>query len=152
MERIASFSVDHNKLEPGMYISRVDGDIVTYDLRFVRPNTDGLLTNGQMHSVEHLMATFLRNGELRDNVIYFGPMGCQTGFYLLMKNTPDEDVIACVKRVIRDILAFDGEMPGKSAVECGNYRNLSVEDAKAVLMPYAKVLEEVSDKGDLLYR
>ena len=81
MERIASFTVDHTKLRPVLYLSRVDGDIVTYDLRFKRPNTGDLLSNAQMHSAEHLFATLLRNSQQKDAVIYFGPMGCQTGFY-----------------------------------------------------------------------
>ena len=83
MERIASFTVDHTVLVPGLYLSRRDGNVVTFDLRFKRPNTGQLLSNSQMHSVEHLIATLLRNSESRDAVIYFGPMGCQTGFYFL---------------------------------------------------------------------
>ena len=83
MERIASFTVDHTVLTPGLYLSRRDGDAVTLDRRFKKPNTGDLLTNAEMHSVEHLIATFLRNSESRDAVVYFGPMGCQTGFYFL---------------------------------------------------------------------
>ena len=83
MDRIASFAVDHNKLLPGLYLSRQDGDVVTLDLRFKKPNTGDLLSNSEMHSVEHLIATLLRNSEQKDAVIYFGPMGCQTGFYFL---------------------------------------------------------------------
>lgn len=83
MERIASFTVDHTVLVPGLYLSRRDGNVVTFDLRFKKPNTGELLSNSQMHSVEHLIATFLRNSESRDAVVYFGPMGCQTGFYFL---------------------------------------------------------------------
>ena len=83
MERIASFQVDHNKLRPGLYLSRQDGNVVTYDLRFKTPNTGDLLTNAEMHSVEHIIATLLRNSAQKDAVIYFGPMGCQTGFYFL---------------------------------------------------------------------
>ena len=83
MERIASFQVDHNKLRPGLYLSRQDGSVITYDLRFKTPNTGDLLTNAEMHSVEHIIATLLRNSAQKDAVIYFGPMGCQTGFYFL---------------------------------------------------------------------
>jgi len=86
MEKIASFTVDHNKLEPGLYYSRRDGDIVTFDLRFKKPNTGDLLSNSEMHSAEHLVATLLRNSEEKDSVVYFGPMGCQTGFYFLFNN------------------------------------------------------------------
>ena len=85
MEKIASFVVDHTVLLPGVYISRVDEDIVTYDVRIKRPNTDDLMSNEEMHSVEHLLATALRNSYLKDDVIYFGPMGCQTGYYCLMR-------------------------------------------------------------------
>ena len=88
MERIASFTVDHTVLVPGLYLSRRDGNVVTLDLRFKRPNTGQLLSNSQMHSVEHLIATLLRNSESRDAVIYFGPMGCQTGFYFLAQIHP----------------------------------------------------------------
>ena len=83
MERIASFNVDHTVLLPGLYLSRRDGDVITFDLRFKRPNTGDLLTNSEMHSTEHLIATLLRNSESKDAVVYFGPMGCQTGFYFL---------------------------------------------------------------------
>ena len=83
MERIASFTVDHNKLVPGLYLSRRDGSVVTFDLRFKKPNTGDLLTNAEMHSAEHLIATLLRNSRAREAVVYFGPMGCQTGFYFL---------------------------------------------------------------------
>ena len=83
MERIASFNVDHDVLTPGLYLSRRDGDVVTFDLRFKKPNTGDLLTNSEMHSVEHVIATLLRNSASKDAVVYFGPMGCQTGFYFL---------------------------------------------------------------------
>ena len=83
MEKIASFQVDHNKLRPGLYLSRRDGNVTTFDLRFKTPNTGDLLTNAEMHSVEHILATLLRNSASRDAVIYFGPMGCQTGFYFV---------------------------------------------------------------------
>lgn len=83
MERIASFTVDHNVLVPGLYLSRRDGNVVTFDLRFKKPNTGDLLTNAEMHSVEHVIATLLRNSPRKDAVVYFGPMGCQTGFYFL---------------------------------------------------------------------
>ena len=86
MERIASFTVDHNVLVPGLYYSRRDGSVVTFDLRFKKPNTGDLLTNAEMHSIEHIIATMLRNSPAKDAVVYFGPMGCQTGFYFLFDN------------------------------------------------------------------
>ena len=114
MERIASFAVDHNKLVPGLYLSRRDGDIVTLDLRFKKPNTGDLLTNSEMHSVEHLIATLLRNSAQKDAVIYFGPMGCQTGFYFLFDSRllDLEGAVALVKQVFEQAAVFEGERRG----------------------------------------
>lgn len=144
MERIASFTVDHNKLVPGLYYSRRDGDVVTFDLRFKKPNTGDLLTNAEMHSAEHLIATLLRNSGEKDSVVYFGPMGCQTGFYFLFNNETlsCEGAIDLLKEVFNTAAAFDGEMPGKSAVECGNYINLDVDLGKAVCKYYADVISD----------
>ena len=144
MDRIASFTVDHNKLEPGLYYSRRDGDVITFDLRFKKPNTGDLLTNAEMHSAEHLIATLLRNSEEKDAVVYFGPMGCQTGFYFLFNNEllSCEDAIDLLKEVFKTAAAFEGEMPGKSAVECGNYINLDVETGKAICRYYAGVIAD----------
>ncbi len=144
MERIASFNVDHNKLLPGLYYSRRDGDVITFDLRFKRPNTGDLLTNSEMHSAEHLIATLLRNSEDKDAVVYFGPMGCQTGFYFLFDNRQlsCEGAIELVKDIFNKAASFEGEMPGKSAVECGNYINLDVETGKAVCKFYAEVIAD----------
>ena len=132
MERIASFQVDHNTLLPGLYLSRRDGDVVTFDLRFKKPNTGDLLTNAEMHSIEHIIATLLRNGRAKDAVIYFGPMGCQTGFYLLFdgKQLSLAGAVELVKETFAAGAAFEGEMPGKSAIECGNYINLEVSLAR----------------------
>ena len=142
MERIASFQVDHNKLRPGLYLSRQDGNVITYDLRFKTPNTDDLLTNAEMHSVEHIIATLLRNSAQKDAVIYFGPMGCQTGFYFLFDGAQltHEQAIDLLKSVFSAGAAFEGEIPGKSAVECGNYRNLDVDLAKAQCAYYAEII------------
>ena len=128
MERIASFTVNHDVLVPGLYLSRRDGSVTTFDLRFKKPNTGDLLTNAQMHSVEHLIATFLRNSPEKDAVIYFGPMGCQTGFYFLFDSTrlTDGQAIALVQRVFAQAADYDGPRPGKSPRECGNYANLDV--------------------------
>ena len=117
MDRIASFQVDHTKLLPGMYLSRRDGEITTFDLRFKKPNTGDLLTNAEMHSVEHIIATLLRNSRAKDAVIYFGPMGCQTGFYFLFdsRKLTDDDAVALVKEVFAAGAAWEGPMPGKSA-------------------------------------
>ena len=117
MEKIASFTVDHDKIEPGIYISRIDGDIVTYDMRTRKPNMGDYMDNLTMHSVEHMFATYIRNSEISDNVIYFGPMGCQTGFYLLVRNEQSEDVLSVVKSVLRRIINHDGEIFGNKREE-----------------------------------
>ena len=144
MERIASFEVDHTKLLPGLYLSRRDGDIVTLDLRCKRPNTGDLLSNSEMHSVEHLIATLLRNSKNKDAVIYFGPMGCQTGFYFLFDNRrlSMEGALALLKEVFTQAAEFDGEMPGKSAAECGNYINLDVETGRKVCRYYRDIIRD----------
>ena len=128
--RIASFSINHDKLLPGLYVSRVDGDITTYDMRCRRPNTDDLISNSALHSLEHMFATYIRNGKLSNQIVYFGPMGCQTGFYLLVRNADNEVVLEEVKKTCERILAHEGEVFGKASRECGNYRNLSLENAK----------------------
>lgn len=143
MERIASFAVDHTKLLPGLYLSRRDGDITTFDLRFKRPNTGDLLTNAELHSVEHLIATFLRNSPEKDAVIYFGPMGCQTGFYFLFdsRRLSDKEAVELLKRVFSAAAAFEGPMPGKSETECGNFRNLDLETGKRACGWYAALID-----------
>lgn len=141
MRRIASFSVDHDFIVPGIYLSRVDGDVTTYDLRTRVPNTGDLMDNATMHSVEHMFATMIRNGELGENVIYFGPMGCQTGFYLLMRDAEHERVLREIERVLEAIVAYDGEIFGKSRKECGNSINLDLELAKAECRRYLKAVK-----------
>ena len=144
MERIASFQVDHNKLVPGMYLSRRDGQVTTLDLRFKKPNTGDLLTNAEMHSVEHVIATLLRNGPSRDAVVYLGPMGCQTGFYLLVdsRQLTDAEAVRLVRETFAAGAAFDGPMPGKSPLECGNYINLDLSLAKAQCAYYSGIVRD----------
>lgn len=144
MERIASFTVDHNVLTPGLYLSRRDGNTVTFDLRFKKPNTGDLLTNAEMHSVEHIIATLLRNSEKKDAVIYFGPMGCQTGFYFLFDGVQltDGEAIRLLQQVFAAGASYEGEMPGCSAAECGNYRNLDVALARDCCRYYAEVIAD----------
>ena len=151
MKKIASFTVDHTKLDEGIYISRIDGDITTYDLRMRKPNTDDLLSNSAMHSLEHMFATIVRNSEMADKVIYFGPMGCQTGFYLLMRTSEHGAVVELIKNVLERIVEYDGEMPGNSEIECGNYRNLSVQAAKDEASLYYDKIANWTDK-DLEYK
>lgn len=152
MERIASFTVDHTVLVPGIYLSRRDGHVVTFDLRFKKPNTGDLLSNAEMHSVEHLFATFLRNSAQKDAVIYFGPMGCQTGFYFLF----DENKLSCaeaielLKSVSSQTAVYEGPMPGYSAVECGNYINLDTELAKSCAAYYSGIIANWTE-ADLVY-
>jgi len=148
MERIASFTVDHTKLLPGLYLSRRDGDITTFDLRFKIPNTGDLLNNSELHSAEHLIATFLRNSPQKDGVIYFGPMGCQTGFYFLFDSRllSDADAIALLQRVFAQAADYDGPMPGKSERECGNYRNLDLAAGRRICGRYAELIAGWNEK------
>lgn len=143
MQKIKSFQVDHRKLDKGIYISRIDGDVVTYDLRFKKPNTGDLLTNTALHTVEHMLATFTRNSDIAESVVYFGPMGCQTGFYFLVRSsvTP-ETVYTIIKEAVIKTIEYDGEVFGASEIECGNYRNLELESAKQACIEYLKVLEK----------
>lgn len=141
MDRITSFTVDHDYIVPGIYISRIDGDTVTYDLRTRKPNAGDYMDNLTMHSVEHMFATFIRNGGIKEDVIYFGPMGCQTGFYLLVRNRDSGEVLAQVIKTLKEILEYEGPVFGASAKECGNFRNLSLESAKTECRAYLDVLE-----------
>lgn len=145
MERIKSFQVDHTKLLPGLYVSRVDGDVTTFDLRFKKPNSGDLLSNVAMHTLEHMYATFLRNSELSDNIIYFGPMGCQTGFYLLTRGLSNLEVYDLLIKTTQKILDYEGEVFGKSAKECGNYKSLDLNEGKKEAEKYLKVLWDVQD-------
>ncbi len=144
MERIASFTVDHDVLTPGLYLSRRDGSVTTFDLRFKKPNTGDLLSNAEMHSVEHIIATLLRNSAEKDAVIYFGPMGCQTGFYFLFDSVQltDGEAVALLQRVFAQGAAYDGEMPGKQPKECGNYINLDTALSRACCAYYADVIAD----------
>ena len=144
MKQIASFTVDHTKLLPGLYLFRRDGEITTFDLRFKRPNTGDLLSNSELHSAEHLIATLLRNSDQQDAVIYFGPMGCQTGFYFLYDNRllSDAGAVALLQRIFTQAAAYDGAMPGKSVQECGNCRNLDVETGRKICAWYADLIAD----------
>lgn len=137
MERIKSFEIDHSTLMPGLYISRIDGDITTYDLRFIRPNTPPFLETPVMHTIEHLFATYVRNSAWKDDIIYFGPMGCRTGFYFLVRNIPSREVISLTRDALSFIAGFEDTIPGTSPEECGNYREHDLagarRDAKTML-------------------
>lgn len=140
MEKITSFTVDHDKIIPGIYVSRIDEDITTYDLRTKKPNNGDYMDNETMHSIEHLFATIIRNSKIKDNVIYFGPMGCQTGFYLLVRNANDNKVIEITLDILKKIVDFEGEIYGNSPKECGNYRSLNLEKAKKEAKKYLDTL------------
>ena len=149
MNRIASFSVDHDKICEGMYISRIDGDVTSFDLRTRRPNAGDYMDNITMHSVEHMLATYLRNGEIGPHVIYFGPMGCRTGFYLLTRDIDPVTVLNALKRALADTVAHEGAVFGATRRECGNYKELDIDAAKRECAAYLKILEQ--HKGDFSY-
>ncbi|MCD7950118.1 MAG: S-ribosylhomocysteine lyase [Erysipelotrichaceae bacterium] len=130
MERITSFSVDHTKLKKGIYISRIDGDITTFDIRMTQPNVDTPLDPKAAHTIEHIGATLLRNGQYKDHIIYFGPMGCMTGFYLLTRDLDFETVKIIVKDMYEQISKWHDEIPGAKAEECGNYTFMDLAKAK----------------------
>lgn len=145
MKTIASFQVNHDKLTPGIYVSRIDGDVTTYDLRTRIPNAGDYMDHITMHSLEHMFATYVRNSDLGPQVLYFGPMGCQTGFYLLIRNADNLVVLDAVKEVLRLIIDHDGEMFGADRVACGNYKNLSVESAKEEARRYLDALNAIPE-------
>ena len=145
MEKITSFTIDHIKLQPGLYVSRKDRvgteTITTFDLRLTKPNDEPVMNTAEMHTIEHLAATFLRNHpEFGPKTIYFGPMGCQTGFYFLVKDMAPVEVFELTIEILEDILAYEGPVFGASAIECGNYANLDLALAKEEAAKYLEVL------------
>ena len=171
MKKIASFTINHNTLMPGVYISRIDGDITTYDMRFVKPNTPPYLPNPVMHTIEHLFATYARTSKFADNepgmitadfltivllggtflriheayiaqVIYFGPMGCRTGFYFLVRDMSNEDALQLIKDTIKQCAEHKGEIPGTTAIECGNYLEHDLDGALKELNKYYSLLKD----------
>ena len=153
MEKIASFTIDHIKLLPGIYVSRKDNvkgeTITTFDLRVTAPNREPVINTAELHTIEHLGATFLRNDEeYKDKVIYFGPMGCRTGFYLLLAGDYEsKDIVSLVKRMFEFVSTFEGEVPGASAKDCGNYLDMNLPMARFVAKKYLnEVLENISDE------
>lgn len=140
VRRISSFSVNHDLLDEGIYVSRIDGDVTTYDMRTRKPNMGDYMDNITMHSLEHMFATYVRNSDIGADVIYFGPMGCRTGFYLLVRNADNAEVLAVVKTVLKKIAFEATEMFGDSRIECGNYRELSLDAAKTEAKRYLDIL------------
>lgn len=140
MEKISSFTVNHLVLQKGIYISRIDGDIITYDIRMCKPNAGLYLENAALHTFEHLFATFARNSPLSGNVVYVGPMGCRTGFYLLVRGITHEQAIALVQQSFAFIRDYDGLIPGASEIECGNYLDHDLAGAKGYAAEMCDVL------------
>ena len=146
MEKIASFTIDHIKLQPGVYVSRKDHigaeTITTFDLRMTSPNEEPVMNTAEMHAIEHLAATYLRNDpDWKDRILYFGPMGCRTGFYLLMAgNLESREIVPLLTRMWEFIRDFEGEIPGASTRDCGNYLDMNLPMAKFLAR---KHLEEV---------
>lgn len=143
MKKITSFCIDHDQLEKGLYISRVDGDIITYDMRMCTPNKGVYLENAGLHTFEHLFATYVRNSKFSDQVIYAGPMGCRTGFYFLCRDCVDKkQVIQLLQDTCSFISTFEKEIPGaSSSSECGNYLDHDLTQAKAYAKDYLEVIQ-----------
>ena len=133
MEKIASFQINHDLLEKGMYVSRIDGDVVTYDIRMKKPNGGDYLEMSAAHTLEHLLATHLRNSAFGKEIVYVGPMGCRTGFYILTRDSVSkENAISLIKDAFEFAAAFEGEIPGSKKEECGNYLDHDLVGAKKI--------------------
>ena len=143
MQKIASFTVNHDTLEKGMYISRIDGDVITYDIRMKKPNGGDYFQMSAAHTLEHLFATYARNSAFADKVLYVGPMGCRTGFYLLLRDSVSyADAIALVQECMAFIAQYAGEIPGNTRVECGNYLDHNLAGARALGADMVAVLRD----------
>ncbi|MGN1051394.1 MAG: S-ribosylhomocysteine lyase [Acutalibacteraceae bacterium] len=149
MKKIASFTVNHDILEPGIYVSRVDGNITTYDIRFIKPNTPPFLEPKTMHTIEHLFATYARNGRLKNKVIYFGPMGCCTGFYFLIKDVSVKEALEYIKEIVRLSKEHTGEIPGNKKEECGNYLFHDTKKAQEALCRYYEVIKNIKEENTI---
>ena len=151
MEKIASFTVDHLRLQPGLYVSRKDAvgkeTVTTFDLRLTSPNEEPPMNTGEIHTIEHLAATYLRNEPTwKEKVLYFGPMGCRTGFYLLLAGDySSRDVVTLIKDCFAFIAEYEGEIPGASAKDCGNYLDMDLPLANQRSKKYAALLSEIDD-------
>ena len=156
MEKITSFTIDHIKLQPGLYVSRKDKigceTVTTFDLRLTNPNEEPVMNTAEIHTMEHLAATYLRNEpDWKDRVIYFGPMGCRTGFYLLLAGDLESaDIVQLVKACFEFIRDFQGEVPGASAKDCGNFLDMNLAMANYWGKKYAALLENI-DREHLIY-
>ena len=152
MERIASFCVDHTKLDRGMYLSRQDGDVLTWDIRMKKPNHGDYLTTGAAHTLEHLFATYARNSAFKDSVIYVGPMGCRTGFYLLLAGDySSRDIVPLMIEMYEFIRDFKEEVPGASPKDCGNYLDMNLGMANWLAKRYLDNVLYGIDDARLVY-
>lgn len=153
MEKITSFTIDHIKLVPGLYVSRIDhvagSPITTFDIRITNPNVEPVMNTAEVHTIEHLAATFLRNhAEYSDKTIYFGPMGCRTGFYLILAGEyTSSDIVPLMKELFTFMAGFEGEIPGASAKDCGNYLDMNLNMARYWSKRYLdEVLADISEE------
>ena len=152
MERIASFCVDHTRLDRGMYLSRQDGDVLTWDIRMKKPNHGDYLSTGSAHTLEHLFATYARNSQYKDGVIYVGPMGCRTGFYLVVfGEVSSREIAPLVTRLFEFVCDFEGEIPGAAAAECGNYLDQNLPAAQWWARRYLEGTLRGIDEAHLAY-
>lgn len=151
MKRIESFSINHDTLEKGMYVSRIDRDVTTYDIRMVKPNCGTYLSNAAMHTFEHLFATYVRNTPESASIIYVGPMGCRTGFYFLTRGLTDLQTLNLVRDTLIFISGFSGEIPGARRRECGNYLEHDLDGARAIARDMQPVLKDWT-QSDMAYR
>lgn len=141
MQKIASFSINHDSLVPGLYVSRVDGDVVTYDLRMRKPNQGAYITTAVAHTLEHLFATYVRNSVFSSAIVYVGPMGCRTGFYFLTRDSMSrQDVLGLLRESFAFIKEFEGDIPGAKRMECGNYLDQDLYASKIEAAAYSEVL------------
>lgn len=148
MKKIASFTVNHDILKQGVYVSRIDGDAVTYDLRMKVPNSGEYITPKALHTIEHLLATYVRNSEYSDSIIYAGPMGCRTGFYLIVRDTVSKkQVLELLRNAFCFIAGFTGEIPGSKKAECGNYLEHDLKSAKKDAEDYLEILGTVTENN-----
>ena len=151
MEKITSFTIDHIRLLPGLYVSRKDAvgneTVTTFDLRLCKPNAEPVLNTAEIHTIEHLAASYLRNNQSwKERVLYFGPMGCRTGFYLLLAgDLLPEDILELMKDCFSFIAQYEGEVPGACAKDCGNFLDMNLPMAKYVAKRYLSVLENITD-------
>lgn len=157
MEKITSFTIDHIRLVPGLYVSRKDmvgtNPVTTFDIRMTKPNEEPVMNTAEMHTIEHLAATFLRNhSEYGEKTLYFGPMGCRTGFYLLLSGDYEsKEIVPLMKEMFSFVAEFDGEVPGAAPKDCGNYLDMNLPMARYLAKKYLHdVLDNIAE-SQLIY-